>query len=74
MGDYRLRISGKTNGLYTLTIWSKTKTTDEALKDFTGSQELSSHSTEDSTRKARIPMAKLEDIVNALRQFNNKAK
>ena len=70
LGDYRLRLSGKTGGRYTLTIFSKKRSTEEALKDFLGSQELSALSTGDTSRKARIPMAKLERIFNALKQFN----
>lgn len=69
MGDYRLRISGKTGGRYTLTIWSDNKTTDDALKDFSGAQELEAHAKEDSSRRARISMAKLEDIVDSLKNF-----
>lgn len=69
IGDYKLHIGGKTGGRYTLTIWSNNKTTDDALKDFLGSQELSAHGKEDSSRRARIPMAKLEDIINSLRYY-----
>lgn len=69
LGDYRLLIAGKTGGRFTLTIWSKNKTSEDALNDFVGSQELSSNSSEDSSRKARIPMAKLTEIIDALRQY-----
>lgn len=69
VGDYRLHIGGKTGGRYTCTIWSNNKTTEEALKDFVGSQGLSAHGTEDSSRRARIPMAKLETIISSLKQF-----
>ena len=71
LGNYKLRISGKTGGRYTLTIWSKNKTTEATLKDFVGSQELASHSSEDSSRKARIPMAKLEEIFNAIKLYKS---
>lgn len=69
LGDYRLKISGRTGGRYTLTIWSNSKSTEDALKDFVGSQELEAHGIEDSSRVARIPMAKLEEIINSLRQY-----
>ena len=69
MGDYRLLISGKTGGRYTLTIWSNTKSTEDALKDFVGSQELSPLGSDDSSRRARIPMADLNMIVKSLKQF-----
>ena len=70
LGDYRLNIGRRTGGRYTLTIWAKNKSTENALKDFVGSQELSGNSSEDSSRKARIPMAKLNEIIDALKQFN----
>jgi len=73
IGDYRLVITGITGGRYTLTIFSNTKATEDALKDFVGSQELSAHGSEDSTRKARIPMAKLEQIISSLKQFSEQA-
>lgn len=69
LDDYRLHIGGKTGGRFTLTIWSKNKTSEDALNDFVGSQELSSNCSEDSSRKARIPMAKLTEIIDALRQY-----
>jgi hypothetical protein len=69
IGDYRLHIGGKTGGRYTLTIWSNSKTTEDALKDFKGSQELSAHGKEDSSRRARIPMARLEDIIDSLMHY-----
>ena len=72
IGDYKLHIGGKTGGRYTLTIWSNNKTTENALSDFEGSQELSAHGTEDSSRRARIPMAKLETIIRSIRQLNKK--
>ncbi len=67
--DYQLHLGGKTGGLYTLTIWSKTQSTDQALSDFSNSQELSGNSTEGSNRRARIPMSKLEVIINSIRHF-----
>ena len=72
IGDYRLLISGKTGGRYTLTIWSNNKTTEDALLDFEGSQELSAHGAEDSSRRARIPMAKLETITHSIKQLSKK--
>ncbi len=70
IGDYRLHIGGRTGGRYTLTIWSNNKSTEDAVKDFVGSQELSAHGTEDSSRRARIPMANLEEIIRSLKQFS----
>ena len=72
IGDYKLAISGRTGGRYTLTIWSNNKSTEDALKDFVGSQELEAHGTEDSSRRARIPMAKLEEIISSLKRFSGK--
>jgi len=69
LDDYRLVLSVKTGGRYTLTIYSKNKTTEDALKDFIGSQELAAHGSEDSERRARISMAKLESIINSINQF-----
>ena len=72
IGDYRLHIGGKTGGRYTLTIWSNNKTTQDALLDFEGSQELEAHSTEDSSRRARISMAKLETIIHSITELRKK--
>ncbi len=69
LNDYKLKISSKTGGRYTMTIWSKNKTTEEALKDFKGSQELAAHGTEDSSRRARISMTKLEQIFDAIKEY-----
>jgi hypothetical protein len=68
-GDYRLSLSTKTGGRYTLTIFSKTKSTDDAIKDFPGAQELSMNVSDDSNRKARIPMAKLESVIDAIKAY-----
>jgi len=70
MGDYRLHLGGKTGGRYTLTQYGQKITTENALSDFIGSQELSALGSEDSERKARIPMTKLDDIIDALKHFN----
>lgn len=69
LGDYSLALGGKTGGRYTLTIWSRTKTTDQALEDFPNSQELSASSTEDSNRRARIPMSRLDVILQSITHF-----
>ena len=74
LGDYRLHLGSKTGGRYTLTIWSKTKSTEQALKDFPGSQELSANSTEDSSRRARIPMSTLDVIMNSITHFVNNSR
>src|SRR5690606_25178761 len=63
IGDYRFHLGARTGGRYTLTIFSKNKSTEDALKDFSGAQELSAHGSEDSNRRARIPMARLESII-----------
>ena len=69
LGEYWLRLEGKTGGRYTLTIWSRTKSTEQALNDFMNSQELSSSSSEDSDRRARIPMSTLDVIFQSIKHF-----
>lgn len=69
LGEYSLSLGGRTGGRYTLTIWSETKTTEQALADFPNSQELSASGSEDSKRRARIPMSALETILNSLKSF-----
>ncbi|WP_334078310.1 GIY-YIG nuclease family protein [Microbulbifer sp. M83] len=69
LGEYTLGLAGRTGGRYTLTIWSKTKTTEEALEDFKGSQELSANGTDDSNRRARIPMSSLPVILESISDF-----
>ncbi len=69
LGEYQLNLGGKTGGRYTLTIWSKTKSTEQALNDFPGSQELSANSIEDSNRRARIPMSTLDVIMQSVTHF-----
>ena len=66
---YNLVISRRTGGLYTLTIYSKSKSTEDAMKDFVGTQELSSTSTEESNRRARIPMSTLDVIMESISKF-----
>ena len=73
LNDYKLSIGGRTGSRYTLTIWSKKKTAEEALKDFDNSQELSSNSTGDSNRKARIPMSYLSDILTSITNYMKKS-
>ena len=69
LGEYLFHLGGKTGGRYTLTIWSKSKSTGQALIDFPNSQECSASSTEDSNRVARIPMSTLEIIMHAITHF-----
>ena len=69
LGEYRFQLSGKTAGRYTLTIWSKTKSTEEALANFEHSQELSANGSEDSNRRARIPMSNLQIILESLTKY-----
>lgn len=72
LGEYNLALSGRTAGRYTLTIWSKTKTTEEALADFENAQELSANSSEDSRRRARIPMGDLKVIFSSISKYVQK--
>ncbi|GAA4355025.1 GIY-YIG nuclease family protein [Kangiella marina] len=72
LGHYKLRLSGRTAGRYTLTIWSKIKSTEEALSDFEYSQELSANGVDDSSRRARIPMSNLSSIIGSIRQYVQK--
>ncbi|MDX1491741.1 MAG: GIY-YIG nuclease family protein [Pseudohongiellaceae bacterium] len=69
LGDYTLHLGGKTGGRYTLTIFSKIKSTEDALQDFPHSQELSAHGSEDSPRCARIPMSNIDEIMDSLRTY-----
>lgn len=69
LGEYLFTLGGRTSGRYTLTIWSKSKTSEEALADFEHSQELSASSSEDSSRKARIPLSNLDVIIESIRNY-----
>jgi|GEM_PF-2753748 len=69
LGEYNLALGGRSAGRYTRTIWSKTKTTDDALADFEHSQELSANGSEDSHRRARIPMSNLSLILESLSNY-----
>jgi len=69
IGEYNLGLGSRTGGRYTLTIWSKTKSTEEALLDFPDSQELSANGSDDSSRRARIPMSHLDIIINSLHSY-----
>ncbi len=68
-GEYSFALGSRSGNRYTLTIWSKTKSTEEALSDIQDSQELSANGSEDSNRKARIPMSDLETITISLTLF-----
>lgn len=74
IGEYNPVISAKTGGRYTFTIYSKAKSTEDAMNDFIGSQELSSSSTEDSNRCARIPMSTLDIIMESITDYVSKDK
>lgn len=74
LGDYKLRIGAKTSDRYTLTIFSKKKSSEDALLDFVGSQELSSLSNGDTSRKARIPMSKIDTIMDSIKQYKDHLK
>ncbi len=67
--EYNVSLGSRTGGRYTLTIWSKTKSTEEALSDFPHSQELSANGSDDSNRKARIPMSNLDTIISSISSF-----
>ena len=69
LGDYKFFLGGRTGGRYTLTIWSQNKSTEEALQDFPGAQELAAHGVEESPRRARISMASLESIAESLSEY-----
>lgn len=69
LGEYNLGLGGRTGGRYTLTIWSRSKSTEEALADFEHAQELSASSAEDSSRRARIPMSNLSVIIESISKF-----
>jgi hypothetical protein len=69
LGEYELVLSGKTGGRYTLTIFSKSKSTEDALREFPDSQELSAHSIEESNRRARIPMTELSNIFESIKIY-----
>ena len=60
---------GKSGGRYTLTIFSSVGTTEQALEDFPGAQELSAHSSEESNCVARISMSNLDVIMKAIAAF-----
>jgi hypothetical protein len=70
-GEYLLAIGGRSAGRYTLTIYSRTKTTDQALEDFPGAIELSANGSEDSNRKGRIPLSPLSEIISSLEHHKN---
>ena len=72
MGKYNGVIHVRTGGKYTFTIYSKTKTSDDALSDFPGSQELSDNSTGGSDRKARIPLTTMDVISESIKQYLSK--
>jgi len=69
LGEYSFHLGGKTAGRYTLTIWSRSKSTEEALADFEHSQELSANGSEDSNRRARIPMSNLQNILESITKY-----
>ena len=69
LSGYHFHLGGKTGGRYSLTIWSKTNNTEQALQDFPGSQECSASSTDDSNRVARIPMSSLGIIMASITNF-----
>ena len=69
LNKYFCRIAARTSGRYTFTIFSKTQSTEQALLDFPGSQELSMTATDDSNRKARIPLATVDFIMESLKSY-----
>lgn len=73
LGDYKLRLGARTGGRYTLTIFSDRKSTEQAMIDYPGSQELSGGATGESNRRARISQKELETIIDALRHSKKTA-
>ena len=69
LGEYNLGLGSRSNGRYTLTIYSKSKTTEDALAEFTYSQELTANGSEGSNRRARIPMGELSRIFESISVF-----
>lgn len=69
LNEYNLHLSSKTGGRYTFTIFSKSKSTGQALADFAHSQECAAGSTEDSNRIARIPMSNLDTILSSIASY-----
>lgn len=69
LGDYKFHLGGRSEGRYTLTIWSQKKSTEDALSDFPEAQELAAHGSDDSPRRARIAMASLESITESLKIY-----
>lgn len=69
LGEYNLVLGGRSAGRYTLTILSKTKSTEDALADFEHSLGLSANGSEDSNRRARIPMSQLAVIFESIEKF-----
>ncbi len=69
LGEYSFYLGGKTAGRYSLTIWSRNKSTEDALADFQHSQELSANGSDDSSRRARIPMSNLQLILDSLTEY-----
>lgn len=73
LDKYYCVISARTGGRYTCTIFSKTQTPDQAISAFPGSQELSATASEESNRKARIPLASVDAIIDSLRSYSNQS-
>jgi len=69
LDKYFCRIAVRTGGRYTFTIFSKTQSTEQALLDFPGSEELSVAATDDSSRKARIPLTTVNSIMESLKSY-----
>ena len=67
--NYYCVCSAKTGDRYTLTIFSKSQSTERALADFPGSQELAAHASDDSNRKARIPLASIDTIMESITSY-----
>ena len=67
LGDYTLRLGTRTGGRYTLTIFSETKNTEDALRDFPGAQ--SAGFSAGGKRKARISLSQLDRILDSIKQY-----
>ncbi len=67
--DYFCILAPRSGSRYSLTIFSKSRTEEDAINDFPGAVELMATSTEESHRKARIPMTDLDAIFEAMKMY-----
>lgn len=65
-------VSLKGVGIYSFAFLLFNRTIEDTLSDFEGTKGLSVLGSKDSSRIGRIPMAKLETIINSVKNFHNK--